>query len=137
MTARCRLCGIIIPSLSRRRCAYPRRSRLRCESRVRCGSQTNAVRTLSHPPVCRRRLFRHVTFRLSPHLDSEYSLYGFLAWVSYLNMAILIGTLSVALFNASKDPIARKFAYVYSAISVGILVRTSSFFFFGATLCFR
>jgi hypothetical protein len=65
---------------------------------------------------------------LDPRLDSEYSLYGFLAWVSYLNMAILIGTLSVALFNASKDPIARKFAYVYSAISVGILVRTSLLF---------
>ena len=46
------------------------------------------------------------------------------AWVSYLNMAILIGTLAVALFNASKDPIARNFAYVYAIISVGILVRT-------------
>src|SRR6266702_1306406 len=44
------------------------------------------------------------------------------AWVSYLNMSILIGTLAVALFNASKDPIARTFAYVYAAISVGILV---------------
>ncbi|KAA1467743.1 hypothetical protein DENSPDRAFT_260873 [Dentipellis sp. KUC8613] len=43
-------------------------------------------------------------------------------WISYLNMAILIGTLSVALFNASKDDIARNFAYVYAAISVGILV---------------
>jgi hypothetical protein len=43
-------------------------------------------------------------------------------WVSYLNMAILIGTLSVALFNASKDPIARNFAYVYAVISIGILI---------------
>ncbi|KAF8270558.1 hypothetical protein EI94DRAFT_1658650 [Lactarius quietus] len=43
-------------------------------------------------------------------------------WVSYLNMAILIGTLSVALFNASKDPIATNFAYVYAAISVVILI---------------
>ncbi|KAH9167876.1 hypothetical protein EDB89DRAFT_1649848 [Lactarius sanguifluus] len=31
-------------------------------------------------------------------------------------------TLAVALFNASKDPIARNFAYVYAAISVGILI---------------
>jgi uncharacterized membrane protein YidH (DUF202 family) len=43
-------------------------------------------------------------------------------WVSYLNVAILIGTLALALFNASKDPIARAFAYVYAAISVGITV---------------
>ncbi|KAI0067257.1 hypothetical protein BV25DRAFT_1819570 [Artomyces pyxidatus] len=43
-------------------------------------------------------------------------------WVSYLNMSILIGTLSVALFNASKDQIAKNFAYVYAIISVGIMV---------------
>ncbi|KAH9998952.1 hypothetical protein BJV77DRAFT_1058533 [Russula vinacea] len=34
-------------------------------------------------------------------------------WVSYLNMSVLIGTFAVALFNASKDPIAS---------NVGILV---------------
>lgn len=45
-----------------------------------------------------------------------------LAWVSYLNIAVLIGTLSLALFNASKDQIARNFAYTYAAISVGVLV---------------
>ena len=45
-----------------------------------------------------------------------------IAWVSYLNMSVLIGTLAVALFNASKDPIARNFAYLYAVISVGILV---------------
>jgi hypothetical protein len=38
-------------------------------------------------------------------------------------MSVLIGTLAVALFNASKDPIARNFAYLYAVISVGILVR--------------
>jgi len=43
-------------------------------------------------------------------------------WVSYLNMSVLIGTLAVALYNASKDPIARNFAYVYAIISIGILV---------------
>ncbi|THH00373.1 hypothetical protein EW026_g2142 [Hermanssonia centrifuga] len=47
-------------------------------------------------------------------------------WVSYLNIAVLIGTLSLALFNASKDQIARNFAYIYAAISVGVLVRDSS-----------
>ncbi|EIN10051.1 hypothetical protein PUNSTDRAFT_102032 [Punctularia strigosozonata HHB-11173 SS5] len=43
-------------------------------------------------------------------------------WVSYLNVALLIGTLSIALFNASQDQIARDFAYVYAFISVAVLV---------------
>jgi len=43
-------------------------------------------------------------------------------WVSYLNMSVLIGALAVALFNASKDSIARNFAYLYAVISVGILM---------------
>jgi len=43
-------------------------------------------------------------------------------WVSYINMSVLIGALAVALFNASKDPIARSFAYVYATVSVGIMV---------------
>jgi len=43
-------------------------------------------------------------------------------WISYLNISVLISVLSLALFNASKDTIARNFAYVYAAISVGILV---------------
>jgi hypothetical protein len=43
-------------------------------------------------------------------------------------MSILIGTLAVALFNASKDPIARSFAYVYAVISIGILVRPQTGF---------
>lgn len=38
-------------------------------------------------------------------------------------MSVLIATLAVALFNATKDPIARNFAYLYAVISVGILVR--------------
>jgi hypothetical protein len=49
----------------------------------------------------------------------------------------LIGALAVALFNASKDPVARNFAYVYAVISIGILVcaecshvlRSQKFFF--------
>ena len=47
-----------------------------------------------------------------------------IAWISYLNIAVLIATLALALFNASKDQIARDFAYTYAAISVGVLVRT-------------
>lgn len=39
-----------------------------------------------------------------------------------MNVAVLMGTLSLALFNASKDEVARNFAYIYALISVGILV---------------
>ena len=46
------------------------------------------------------------------------------AWVSYLNVAVLVGTLSLALFNASKDEVAKNMAYAYAVISVGTLVRT-------------
>jgi hypothetical protein len=45
-----------------------------------------------------------------------------LAWISYLNVALLIGTLAIALFNASKDEVARNFAFIYAIISVGVLV---------------
>ena len=44
------------------------------------------------------------------------------AWISWLNVSMLLATLSLGLFNASKDDIARKFAYVYAFISVAILV---------------
>lgn len=44
------------------------------------------------------------------------------AWVSYLNIGVLIGTLALALFNASKDNVAKNFAYFYAAVSVGIIV---------------
>ncbi|KAI0034193.1 hypothetical protein K488DRAFT_77356 [Vararia minispora EC-137] len=43
-------------------------------------------------------------------------------WISYLSMSILIGTLAVALFNASRDDVARYFAYFYALVSVGILI---------------
>ncbi|KAI0685956.1 hypothetical protein BC835DRAFT_483197 [Cytidiella melzeri] len=43
-------------------------------------------------------------------------------WVSYLNVSILIGALSLALFNASKDQVAKNMAYTYAAISVGTLI---------------
>jgi hypothetical protein len=48
------------------------------------------------------------------------------AWIAYLNVAILLGTFSLALFNASRDQVARNFAYAYAVISVGILVRHGS-----------
>ncbi|KAG8898130.1 hypothetical protein FRB99_007646 [Tulasnella sp. 403] len=42
-------------------------------------------------------------------------------WISYLNVAILLGTLAAALFNASKDDVARNFAYAYALISLAVL----------------
>ncbi len=45
-----------------------------------------------------------------------------LAWVGWLDLSIVIGTLALALLNASKDSVARNFAYVYALISVGVLV---------------
>lgn len=42
--------------------------------------------------------------------------------MSWLNLSILIGALALALFNASKDDIARNFAYAYALISAGVLV---------------
>jgi len=43
-------------------------------------------------------------------------------WISYLNTSVLVGTLALALFNASQDQVARDFAYVYALISIGILI---------------
>ncbi|KZT29681.1 hypothetical protein NEOLEDRAFT_1174701 [Neolentinus lepideus HHB14362 ss-1] len=43
-------------------------------------------------------------------------------WVSYLNIAMIMGTFSLALFNTSRDEIARNFAYVYAAISITIVI---------------
>ncbi|KAI9061076.1 hypothetical protein FKP32DRAFT_1594751 [Trametes sanguinea] len=43
-------------------------------------------------------------------------------WISYLQTSVLIGTLALALFNASKDDISRNFAYAYAALSVAVLV---------------
>ncbi|KAJ8072889.1 hypothetical protein PM082_016448 [Marasmius tenuissimus] len=43
-------------------------------------------------------------------------------WVAWLNLSILLGTLSLALFNASKDYVARSFAYTYAVISIGVLI---------------
>jgi len=43
-------------------------------------------------------------------------------WVAWLDISILLGTLALALFNASKDEIATNFAYGYALISVGVLV---------------
>ncbi|KAG1804941.1 uncharacterized protein HD556DRAFT_1437101 [Suillus plorans] len=43
-------------------------------------------------------------------------------WISWLNLAVLLGTLALALFNASKDVVAQRFAYTYALISIGVLV---------------
>lgn len=54
------------------------------------------------------------------------SLFGrlkyFTAWIAWLNNSILLGTMALALFNTSKDPIARYFAYFYAFVSIGVLV---------------
>lgn len=64
------------------------------------------------------------TNEVSPNPSRRVPLFiCFLAWLSWLNAAILIATFAVALFNASRDPIARAFAYVYAAFSVCVLVR--------------
>ncbi|KAG8928387.1 hypothetical protein FRC01_006010 [Tulasnella sp. 417] len=39
-------------------------------------------------------------------------------WISYLNVSILLATLAAALFNASRDQLARNFAYAYALISM-------------------
>lgn len=44
-------------------------------------------------------------------------------WIAWLNNAVLIATLALALFNASRDRIATNFAYAYALISLGVLVR--------------
>ncbi|KAJ6624017.1 hypothetical protein B0H10DRAFT_2008194 [Mycena sp. CBHHK59/15] len=43
-------------------------------------------------------------------------------WIAWLNIAVLIGTLALALFNASQDSVARNLAYAYAFISVCVLV---------------
>jgi len=43
-------------------------------------------------------------------------------WISWLNLSVLLGTLALALFNASRDVVARNFAYIYALISIGVLV---------------
>ncbi|KAF8606597.1 hypothetical protein BDV93DRAFT_489407 [Ceratobasidium sp. AG-I] len=42
-------------------------------------------------------------------------------WVSYLNMGVLLSTLSLALFNASNDAVSLIFAYIYAFISLAVL----------------
>ncbi|KZW02904.1 hypothetical protein EXIGLDRAFT_376448 [Exidia glandulosa HHB12029] len=42
-------------------------------------------------------------------------------WIAYLNIAVLVGTMALVLFNASHDALTRYMAYAYAMISVGIL----------------
>lgn len=71
------------------------------------------------------------------HLQSDTSVFFILftirclaAWVSWMNVAILLATLSLALYNGSKDAIATSFAYVYAVISICTLVCFPSLFIF-------
>src|ERR1700683_2224663 len=51
-----------------------------------------------------------------------------IAWISWLNLSVLIGTLALALYNASEDnEVARMFAYAYAIISIGVLVSARFF----------
>ncbi|TFK90667.1 hypothetical protein K466DRAFT_583497 [Polyporus arcularius HHB13444] len=43
-------------------------------------------------------------------------------WISYLQTSVLVGTFALALLNASKDQVARNFAYVYAVFSIAVLV---------------
>jgi uncharacterized membrane protein YidH (DUF202 family) len=43
-------------------------------------------------------------------------------WISYLNLSILMGTLALALFNASDDYVSKNFAIFYISVSIGVLV---------------
>ncbi|KJA14698.1 hypothetical protein HYPSUDRAFT_150051 [Hypholoma sublateritium FD-334 SS-4] len=43
-------------------------------------------------------------------------------WISWLSISVLMGALSLGLFNASKDEVARRFAYVYAVISIAVLI---------------
>ncbi|CAG8632833.1 14577_t:CDS:2 [Acaulospora colombiana] len=49
----------------------------------------------------------------------------FSAWISYLNIALLLAMLALTLFNASPDEISKKFAYTYALISIGVLQDTA------------
>ena len=89
----------------------PRRSPHLLEWKGRCGSLTRGV--------------SNNFFSIS--LLLQFVLISSIAWISWLNISVLIGTLALALFNASEDnEVARTFAYAYAVISVGVLV--SSFF---------
>ncbi|KAI5452831.1 hypothetical protein NCC49_006371 [Naganishia albida] len=43
-------------------------------------------------------------------------------WISYLSTSIVMSSLSLALYNASRDRITTYFAYVYALISIAILI---------------
>jgi len=43
-------------------------------------------------------------------------------WVAYTNLGVLLGTLAIALFNASEDPLSRYFGYFYALVSCGVVV---------------
>ncbi|KAK2460274.1 hypothetical protein APHAL10511_007663 [Amanita phalloides] len=58
-------------------------------------------------------------------------------WVSWLNNAVMLASLSVALFNASKDDIARRFAYVYALISIAVLIYAYGLYQYRVTMILR
>jgi hypothetical protein len=57
-------------------------------------------------------------------------------WVSWLNISVLLATLAIGLFNASKDEIARDFAYFYAFVSICTMVRLGLYKNFQIVLSF-
>jgi hypothetical protein len=94
----------------------PRRSPHLSESRAKFGLQMSEVSTVLS-----------IYHLATTFWGSRYSsLFGSAAWISWLNLSVLIATLAMALFNASEDnEVARTFAYAYATISVGVLVSGS------------
>ncbi|GHJ85136.1 hypothetical protein NliqN6_1538 [Naganishia liquefaciens] len=43
-------------------------------------------------------------------------------WISYLSTSVVMSSLSLALYNASKDKVTTYFAYIYALISIAILI---------------
>ncbi|KAG6900818.1 hypothetical protein C0993_000137 [Termitomyces sp. T159_Od127] len=58
-------------------------------------------------------------------------------WVSWLNISVLLGTLALALFNASKDEIATRFAYGYAFISICVLIYAFAIYQYRITMIRR
>jgi len=58
-------------------------------------------------------------------------------WVSWLNISILLGTLALALFNASKDKIATNFAIFYAGVSIAVLVYAFALYQYRITMIRR
>lgn len=55
--------------------------------------------------------------------------------MAYLNIALLLGAMSITLFSASEDVTSQMFSYIYGAISLGTAVSISRRTFDEKTHC--